>query len=824
MAKRGRSVSDWVLATEQGGSTRHFAATALPVRIGGAAGCDIVLADIPGSILIGQLDGVFFVQPGRATENVRLDGELLQGSRRLVDGSVIALDTARLECRLRDGRLSVGIEARVTAGDTAPPDFDALARDRGSEISVSPIAFDPNASRRAGKGNRQVSRTALFVYAAFVVLGTLGWFAFTAKSVRFDLTPVPESFELPSTWFKFRIGDRWLLRAGEHRVVAELPGYYPIDAAVDVGRLPDQTVELEFVRLPGLIAFTTVPEAAAEISLDGEVIGTTPLEDFEVRPGTHQIQFTAERYLTELVTVDVEGGHERQTVTATLTPSWAPVTLTSSPPGANVLVDGRVLATTPAELELTAGERAISVQLAGYNTWQRSIRVVADEPQTLPEVELELADGRVALDTTPVDATISINGDYMGRTPRDLRLRPNVTHRLTLSKPGYETETLEFSLAPDEQETIAIDLKPRLGTVEITTAPAGAEVLVNGELRGVAPLTLELMSVEQDIAVRLDGYAGQERSITPRPGYPQQLPFDLEQLDEATGGGFPRVLTTGSGTRLRLIPASAESFMLGSSRTDPERRSNEVMRRVQLSRAFYLAETELTNAEYRRCDPEHNSGSFERNSLNGDDQPVVNVRVQEVLRCLNQLSIEDGYQPVYEEANGLLVPRRPLRNGYRLPTEAEFAYAARYAGRDGAEPPRFGWGNERQPPDRSANIADLSASDILPNTLVTYTDGYAVSAPVGSFEPNPAGLYDLDGNVAEWMQDFYDPLEEPPAGVVTDPQGPATGRQHVVRGASWRSYEGRQLRLTYRDYEDDPREDIGFRIARSLPGTAEEAE
>ena len=95
---------DWILATEQAGYSRHFDAVALPVSFGGEAGNDLVLADVTGSVQIDQLDGVFFVQPSRGTTNARLDGERLTRSQRLNDGSVIALDTARLTCRLRDGR------------------------------------------------------------------------------------------------------------------------------------------------------------------------------------------------------------------------------------------------------------------------------------------------------------------------------------------------------------------------------------------------------------------------------------------------------------------------------------------------------------------------------------------------------------------------------------------------------------------------------------------------------------------------------------------------------------------------------------------------
>jgi formylglycine-generating enzyme required for sulfatase activity len=383
-----------------------------------------------------------------------------------------------------------------------------------------------------------------------------------------------------------------------------------------------------------------------------------------------------------------------------------------------------------------------------------------------------------------------------------------------VSKPGYENRTVELSFDPGERESLVLELVPRIGLVEVTSEPAGAEVVIDDEVVGVTPYVAELMAVQQSIAVRLEGFADDEQTITPRPGYPQGLAFDLIPLDEETGGGYPRVVTTAFGANLRLVPAGR--FLMGSSRSDPDRRRNEILREVEISRAFYLAETEMTNAQYRRCDPAHDSGTFDGLSLNEDDQPVVNVTVQEVFACLNQLSIEAGLQPVYEEINGVLAPRRPLRNGYRLPTEAEFAWAMRDAGRDEGVPLRFSWGQTLPPPDRYENLADLAASDILALTLVTYTDGHPVSAPVGSFTANAVGLFDMGGNVAEWVQDFYDPNEAPGDEVLVDPLGPETGRLNVVRGPSWMSATDTRLRLSYRDYEDLGRVDLGFRIARNL--------
>jgi hypothetical protein len=110
----------------------------------------------------------------------------------------------------------------------------------------------------------------------------------------------------------------------------------------------------------------------------------------------------------------------------------------------------------------------------------------------------------------------------------------------------------------------------------------------------------------------------------------------------------------------------------------------------------------------------------------------------------------------------------------------------------------------------------VTAVEILPTTLVTYNDGYAVSAPSGTFAANAVGVYDLGGNVAEWVQDFYAIDSVETAERSDDPLGPEIGRFHGVRGASWRSATVTDLRAAYRNYGAEGREDVGFRIARNL--------
>ncbi|MDE0000867.1 MAG: FHA domain-containing protein, partial [Rhodospirillaceae bacterium] len=116
-----------VLTARVGGEERRFSGAELPVLIGGGPECDIRLQGISGSLQIGTLDGAYFVQPGRNTRGLRLDGELVTGSRWLRNGQTIALDTARAHCGFRDERLELSIEGVVTGGDTAPPDLEELA-------------------------------------------------------------------------------------------------------------------------------------------------------------------------------------------------------------------------------------------------------------------------------------------------------------------------------------------------------------------------------------------------------------------------------------------------------------------------------------------------------------------------------------------------------------------------------------------------------------------------------------------------------------------------------------------------------------------------
>ena len=253
-------------------------------------------------------------------------------------------------------------------------------------------------------------------------------------------------------------------------------------------------------------------------------------------------------------------------------------------------------------------------------------------------------------------------------------------------------------------------------------------------------------------------------------------------------------------------------FTMGASRREAGRRANERMHTVELKRAFYLSSKEISNVQFRKFNPQHDSGSSHAAYLNEDKQPVVKVSWEESVKFCNWLSREAGLPEFYLEKNGRLVADPALNTGYRLPTEAEWAYAARAYQR--SELLKYPWSGKFPPQSVSGNFADSQITDAIADTLQGYNDGYRGSAPVGSFAHDKNGFFDIGGNVSEWVHDYYSIGGNADAKSAIDPLGPDNGHHHLIRGASWKHGNITELRLSFRDYSAKSRSDLGFRIAR----------
>ncbi len=186
---------------------------------------------------------------------------------------------------------------------------------------------------------------------------------------------------------------------------------------------------------------------------------------------------------------------------------------------------------------------------------------------------------------------------------------------------------------------------------------------------------------------------------------------------------------------------------------------------------------------------------------------------RQAVEYCNWLSSREGLTPVYEERFGEYEAIRPFPDGYRLPTEAEWVWALRYGGAQTAT--RFSWGDQWPPRGDAGNYADRSSAELLRTVMLNYDDGFTSTSPVGSFPANRLGLTDAGGNVAEWVNDFYTVptpgLTEP----VIDPLGPERGTSYVIRGSSWRHAGIAETRFAYRDYGEEARTDLGFRVVRN---------
>ena len=252
------------------------------------------------------------------------------------------------------------------------------------------------------------------------------------------------------------------------------------------------------------------------------------------------------------------------------------------------------------------------------------------------------------------------------------------------------------------------------------------------------------------------------------------------------------------------------TFEMGSPDTEAWRTEDEVRHTVTVS-DFYMGIYEVTQAEYAEV-MGNNPSSF-----SGDDLPVEMVTWMDAVRYCNARSEKEGLTPAYI-VEGQTVTWNRAANGYRLPTEAEWEYACRA----GTETP---FNTETSISAEEANYYGHYPYEIEDNyfsqgKLTTKPGEYRqTTVAVDSFSPNHWGLYNMHGNVGEWVWDYYGAYD---IGEQTDPTGADTGTLRVYRGGGWNDF-AKNMRSAYRAAmaEDKGSFNIGIRLVRNAAGMSD---
>jgi formylglycine-generating enzyme required for sulfatase activity len=406
-------------------------------------------------------------------------------------------------------------------------------------------------------------------------------------------------------------------------------------------------------------------------------------------------------------------------------------------------------------------------------------KVTVDDPNNTKIVPVKLK-SNLAVVTLKVDADaeIWVNNQKKGVRTWTGKLGSG-TYKIECKQDGHETTMVSKEITTEMNgETITLPAPtPIYGSLMVESTPNLCQLYIDGKDYGTTPKSINNILVGQhEIRLTKDGYDEHKETITIAKGERKQVKATMNKQEVVQ----PHIATTTSSSEEQTFTVDGVSFtmkfveggtfQMGSD--DGDAYDNEKpVHNVTVS-SFMMGETEVTQALWKAV-MGGNPSNFE-----GDNLPVENVSwndCQEFIRRLNQNTGKN----------------------FRLPTEAEWEYAA-----------RGGKKNTGYKYSGSNSIGSVAVYEENSYNLSSNSPDFGIHK-VKSKSANELGLYDMSGNVYEWCQDWFGSYN---SGFQTNPQGPSSGSLRVLRGGCW-FFEARDCRVSGRSYYGPEYGDSsGFRL------------
>jgi len=589
---------------------------------------------------------------------------------------------------------------------------------------------------------------------------------------------------------------------GHPTIEATATGFRPLRKTLQTSEM-GHSVTLELSELPSQLHIKTEPHAAnTNWFIDGRMVTVGAALQQDVVAGSHNIEIDSPYYQKKNLSITTKRA-EVVNISVDLEAVAGHLSINTTPTGADIYSNGQLLGASPLSISKSGGTYQLKIMHADYQDISEDVEITHAEPTLERNYRLRLKDALLDIQVSPLGGKLLLDGKAI-TLENPIHVQAGINHSLMYLKGGYFSQQQTILVKPASKTNIAFHLKAEMGTVRIASHPS-ASVNIDGNDVGQTPLSLQLSALPHQLTLYKKGYRTYNKTIHPSSKSTQQINLTLQTERQARLAESPPQLNNSVGIELKRFTPN-EAFVMGAPRSETGQRANEFLRTIQLTVPFYISTHEVTRGQY---------GQFKQ-TQGTQNEPMTSLSWLEAAQYCNWLSQREKLTPFYDIQDNQLRGYHADADGYRLASEAEWEWLARKAFKP--QQTKFTWGDDTTIPANAGNIADEHAKGSVSHYVPNYSDGYAAIAPVGSFPADQSGLYDLTGNVSEWVHDVYTLTPADGRITETNPLGQQQGDTHTVKGSNWRSGTITELRAAYREGAKSGRDDIGFRVARYVYG------